>query len=366
MKLFLGFTALATTGVLALTGCSGSPTSGGSGAEHANAAVAQEVYTKFDGLTGPDRMAQLVAAAEQEGVLSLYTTLTPDSAVAVEKAFESTYKIDIQLTRASSEAIISRIQNEQKAGYKKGNDVAELNGFELTALASEGYLADFNGPERDLVIEDGKHEGWTADRLNWFVPSRNTNLVSDADWPRRLEDYAAPKYAGKLSLEVNEVDWFMTLHDYYTGEKGMSEDEFLKMFKKIQQNSVAVDGHAPQIEQLSAGQFGVALSTYDYQAAEAAAKGAPVSFDPIVQPVVQRANGVALMKSAPHPNAAYLFYVWILTDGQQVMRDVGLKSSLAADTEKAAESGLEIVNVDVDKLLKEHRKFTDMYDSLFH
>lgn len=172
------------------------------------------------------------------------------------------------------------------------------------------------------------------------------------------EDLADPKYKGNLSVEINEVDWFMALFEYYTQEKGMSEDEVMELFKCIAANSVMVDGHATQIDQLASGILGVAMSTYDYQAASIATTGAPVTYEPLIEPVVQRPNGVALMNSAPHPAAAYLFYTWILTDGQEVLREAGLRSSLQED----AESGLqdvETILVDTDRLVEEHDLYAD-------
>jgi iron(III) transport system substrate-binding protein len=155
----------------------------------------------------------------------------------------------------------------------------------------------------------------------------------------------------------------MALHGYYTA-RGMSEADFLDMFRGVVANSKVVAGHAPQIEQLSAGQFGAALATYDYQAQGLADQGAPVSFTPMVSPVVQRPNGVAMMKTAPHPAAAYLFYEWILTDGQQVLTDLGLVSSRADATTTGLAEGVDLVTVDVDRLLAENKRYSDMYQDV--
>jgi iron(III) transport system substrate-binding protein len=172
------------------------------------------------------------------------------------------------------------------------------------------------------------------------------------------EDLADPKYKGNLSVEINEVDWFMALFEYYTQEKGMSEDEVMELFKCIAANSVMVDGHATQIDQLASGILGVAMSTYDYQAASIATTGAPVTYEPLIEPVVQRPNGVALMNSAPHPAAAYLFYTWILTDGQEVLREAGLRSSLQEDAESGPQD-VETILVDTDRLVEEHDLYAD-------
>jgi iron(III) transport system substrate-binding protein len=138
----------------------------------------------------------------------------------------------------------------------------------------------------------------------------------------------------------------------------MSEDEVMELFKCIAANSVMVDGHATQIDQLASGILGVAMSTYDYQAASIATTGAPVTYEPLIEPVVQRPNGVALMNSAPHPAAAYLFYTWILTDGQEVLREAGLRSSLQEDAESGPQD-VETILVDTDRLVEEHDLYAD-------
>jgi len=348
---------------LVLAACGGSPTAGGPVPPRGGAGDAEQTYARFNQLSGDERMTQLVQAAEQEGQLSLYTSLTSDSAEAVEKAFESRYDIEVSVYRASSESVIQRVQSEQQAGYGSGNDVLELNGLELAALNQQGWLAEFDGPERDAVLPEGQKDGWTASRFNRFVVSRNTDRIPDATTPAQFDQFADPAWAGQLSVEQSDTDWFMGLYHYYTG-KGMSEADFLDMFRRVVANSKVVAGHAPQIEQLSAGQFGAALATYDYQAQGLTDKGAPVSFNPMVSPVVQRPNGVAMMKSAPHPAAAYLFYQWILSDGQQVLRDAGLVSALADAATQGLPEGVDLVTVDVDELLAENKRFSDMYQKV--
>jgi len=361
MKTYQGLAAVAVVVSIVLTGCGGGVNRAASVGNEENIDQAADVYERFNNLEGEERMEELVKAAEAEGKLTVYSTLTPEAAPVVEKAFEGAYDIEVEMPRMSSEDVITKVDTEQAGGNDNGADLLELNGFELTALAAEGHFGEFTGPERDLVVDEGQKDGWTADRLNRFVVARNTEKLPDADWPKRIEDFADPKYQGKLSMEINEVDWFMALRDYYMNEKGMSEQEVTDLFKAIAANSAMVDGHAAQMSQLAAGKYAVAMSTYDYQTAGVAKTGAPLSYEPVVQPVVQRPNGVALMNSAPHPAAAYLFYVWILTDGQQVLREAGLTSALKKDANAGLDQGTEIVSVDVEQLKDEFDTYQDMY-----
>jgi len=123
-------------------------------------------------------------------------------------------------------------------------------------------------------------------------------------------------------VEINEVDGFMALFEYDTQEKGMSEDEVMELFRGI------------------------------------AKTGAPVTYEPLSEPVVQHPNGVALMNRAPHPAAAHLFYTWILTDGQEVLREAGRRSSLQEDAGSGAQD-VETILVDTDRLVEEHDLYAD-------
>ena len=89
-----------------------------------------------------------------------------------------------------------------------------------------------------------------------------------------------------------------------------------------------VKGHTVMGEMLSAGQYSVAASNYSYIVQKAVNKGAPVAYQPFVQPVIARPQGAAPLKSAPHPAAALLFQDWLFTEGQQVFVDEGLTPSI--------------------------------------
>ena len=114
-----------------------------------------------------------------------------------------------------------------------------------------------------------------------------------------------------------------------------------------------VKGHTVMGELLSAGQFSVAASNYSYLVQRVADKGAPVAYQPFVQPVIARPQGAALMKSAPHPAAALLFVDWMLTEGQQVLVDLSLTPSIEPEGLADPLDGVEVIPVDVERLANE-------------
>ena len=58
-----------------------------------------------------------------------------------------------------------------------------------------------------------------ADRSNTprtvsiFTMAINTNLVKPGQEPKTFEELAEPKWKGKVSMEIGDVDWFTAMHD---------------------------------------------------------------------------------------------------------------------------------------------------------
>lgn len=344
-----------------LSACGGSPTSGGaSGGEDSDEArAAQQVYDKFNGMSGEQRKAELVKAAEKEGALSIYTSNTDiDDLVA---AFEDEYDIDVSIYRANSESVLQRVLQEQKANFR-GVDVVETNALELNVLNKEGYLAPYESELRDQVREEGQADGWTASRFNVFVVGWNTDEVPSGEEPESLEDLAEPEWKGKVSMEVGDVDWFTTMYQYYE-EQGKSEEEILDLFGRLAENSKIVKGHTVQGELLSAGQFGLGVSLYSHTVDKAADKGAPVEWKPDsgvpLQPLVIRPNGAGLMNNAENPAAAALFMDWELAEGQDIFREAFRIGSIPTGSDPL--KGLEVIPVPEDELLENPEKWDELY-----
>ena len=210
--------------------------------------------------------------------------------------------------------------------------------------------------------EAGRFPGWTATRFNLFAPGWNTTVIDSVGGPpKSWEDLADPRFDGKLSMELSDTDWYLTLYGYWQ-QQGKSEAEIDKLFADMAQGAQITKGHTVQVELMSAGQFAVAASPYTYTLERAKQDGAPLEYSPPVQPVIARPNGVALMKSASHPAAAMLFCDWMLDEGQQVLAGLHLTPSIVEGGDPLA--GAEIVPVDIDKVLDENAEWSRKYEAV--
>jgi len=350
---------------LLLAACGSSPTASGDGAARGNDAAAkatanaQQVYDRINGLTGDERHKTLAELAEKEGKLSIYTSNT-DMDKLVE-GFEAEYDIEVSVYRGNSESVLQRMLQEQKANYF-GVDFVDTNAGELNIMNSEGLFYPFKGELRDKVRKEGQGNGWTASRFNVFVVGWNTKKVKAGQEPKSLEELADPKWAGQVSMEVGDVDWFAAMYRYYL-DHGKTEDQVRELFKKLAANSKIAKGHTVQGELLSAGQFGITVSSYSHTIDKAADKGAPVSWRPAsgqpIQPVVVRPNGVALVKTATNPAAAMLFAEWELTKGQKILEDAFRIGAIPNKADPLV--GLEVISVPEQELLTNAKKWDDLY-----
>jgi iron(III) transport system substrate-binding protein len=347
--------------LLGLAACGDSPSSTSSNEKsNEGGKKLDKVVKQVQGLDGEKRAEKLAELADKEGgSLNLYTSLTPDALKEVEDAFTDKYDIDLSVYRADSETVLQRLFQESKANFK-GADVVETNGPELFSLQKSNVLTSYDAPAKaDLVKEATAYDGFIADRFNEFAISWNTKLVPKGQEPNSWEGLTDPKWDGQLAMELEDVDWYKTLHDYWT-QNGKSAQQADKLFEEMARGARFVKGHTVMGDLLGSGEFKVSASNYSYLTEGIIAKGGPVAWKR-VDPPISRPNGVGVVNSVQHPATAMLFVDWILTDGQEVFQKLKLtpaRSDLAGDLGKRG------IFVNLESLSAEEQDWTDRYEKL--
>lgn len=358
--------AVALLTVCSIVACGGSPTeqgaadggakgSGdGSGAPDPFAAV----LTQLEGLQGQARIQRLVELARKENKLNVYTSNTDLAEHA--KKFTATYGLEVSVYRAKANQVLQRLLQESKAGFT-GADVYDSNAEELSTANTEGILRPYEGPAADGLVEAAKQDGWVGSRLNVFTVSWNTNLVKEP--PRSLEDLADKRFAGITMIETRAYEWFMSLSDYFITKRGMTQAEVDQLFTKIAANATVVEGNTTHAQFLGSGEYGVSVSVYNHLVDELIDTGAPLSRTPVVEPLVIRPNGIALLRSAQNPATALLFMEWVLTDGQQLLvKDFRIPARRAL--QQGELDGVDTVSVDIKRLVAEGQQWENRYEGL--
>jgi iron(III) transport system substrate-binding protein len=342
-----------------VTGCGGAlPSSSNGGAD--------ATYSQIAALPKDQQRAKAKQLAGKEGkTLSLYTSMTADIVDPIAKAFEKQYGIHVSVFRGNSETVLQRTMQEEQAN-RPGADAVETNFLEMTALSDAGFLKDYNGSALDAVEPTGKFDHWTASRLNVFQPAWNTSLIKPGMEPHSWEDLALPKYKGKITLEVSDSDWFENVTKYWLTH-GKTQPQVDALWKGIVANSKVSKGHTTMMQFLTAGQTPMEAMNYTYITGRAADDGAPVTHLPhngiSKIPAFARPNGIGMIKGAQHPAAAWLFYDWLLTDGQKVLVSLGLTPSTKVAGDKSLD-GLTLAPFDVEGLSKDNGSWDKKYDAL--
>jgi iron(III) transport system substrate-binding protein len=341
-------------------GDNGAAASDGAG-QAAGDAVLADVNSEVGGLEGDERRDKLVELAQEEGCeLTFYTSTNVDESGPLTDAFTDAYDIDVSLYRAGSETIVQRVIEEGQANFP-GADVVGTNGPEMTIMANEGMFAPLETPITEDIAEFAVTEHWAGYYLQIMVPVWNTDRVTGEAVPKTWEDVLT--YDGNLALEVGDWDWFATLVKYFTDEQGMSEEEATDLFRQAADGASVVDGHTLMTELLAAGEYDMTASSYQNRVPSLVADGAPISWEPPVEPSMVRPNAIAIHRDTDCPATALLFVEWTLTDGQGLLAELDYTPANTT-VEGAFPEDVETILVDVEALIQERDKWEALYEQI--
>jgi len=300
-----------------------------------------------------------VAAAKKEGTLTLYTTIAEKDLPTLVKPFESKYGLKVNVWRAGTSNVLQRAVQET-AAKKYDVDVIHIGSPEMEALAREQVLLPITSPVQN-DLQPGSvpvHRQWAATLLSVWVQAYNTKLIKKESLPRTYRDLLDPKWKGKLGVEGKDEDWFASVVDVTGGgETG------LKFFRDlVATNGLSVrQGHTLLNNLVISGEVPLALNIYNYMPEQAKKKGAPIDWSAI-EPAIARSNGVGVARHAPHPNAAMLFYEYLLGDAQQYFVSMDYVPSNTKVTSPL--KGIRIVQANPARSLDESDKWTGLFQSV--
>ena len=263
----------------------------------------------------PSRHQRLVEAAKKEGSLTLYTSNAAPTIAILSADFEKRYGIRVNVWRASSVKVLQRMAAEKKAN-RWDFDAVSVSSPELEALYREKLLQEVNSSLHQEMLEGTvpAHRGWAPQFINVFVQAYNTQALRKEDLPGRWSDLLDPRWKGKLGVEAKAGEWYCSLLKHLGDDKGSA------LFRQIgARNGWSVrNGNSVLANMVVTGEVPLALAVYGHMIDEAKQQGAPVDWFAI-EPMIGRSNGIGVSRRPPHPNAALLFYEYVLGDAQPHM-----------------------------------------------
>jgi len=301
----------------------------------------------------------LVDAAKKEGTLTFYTTIAEKDLPVIIQPFEKKYGIKVNVWRAGTDKVLQRTIQEARANRNEA-DVIHYGSPEMEALAREKILKAVDDPvHKDLMAGSvPAHKQWAATILSVWVQAYNTNAVKKADLPKKWEDLLDPKWKGKIGIEGKDDDWFASVVQLMGEQKG------LDFFRKLSEtNGISVrKGHSLLNNLVVSGDVPLALTVYNYMPEQSKQKGAPIDWF-VIEPAIARSNAVGVATKAKHPNAALLFYEYLLgPDGQKAMTSIDY---VPTNTKVASPlKGVKIVSTDPVRSLDESDKWGKLFEEI--
>jgi iron(III) transport system substrate-binding protein len=270
--------------------------------------------------TDEGRQQRLIEGAKKEGSLLFYTTTPSEYTSQLIEPFEKKYGIKVNVWRARSEMILQRVINEARGGKSVADVVASISP-PMEALHRENLLQEIDSPHHRELIPSAvpAHRQWASTLQYVFVQAYNTSKVSKDELPKTYQDLLAPKWKGKLAIEGSDHEWMTSVI------KDMGEANGTRFFGELTAaHGLSVrNGHPLLTNLVASGEVPLALTVYQYSVAQAKKKGSPIDWF-VIEPAVTIADAMGILKKAPHPHAALLFYDYMISpEAQRILAKIG-------------------------------------------
>ncbi len=172
---------------------------------------------------------------------------------------------------------------------------------------------------------------WTA--INIYVAGLvyNTDLVKEADVPKKADDLLDPKWNGRKITYTMQYT-VSGLNGFFGGlEKERGTDKAKEFIAALHKNGGVAQNATPGavLDTVASGQYAICIGCNTNGVAILTRKGAPVAMTTKVQPIVSFMSSLGVTKNAVSPNAARLFVEFSALqgsaddDGGEDGRDVG-------------------------------------------
>jgi iron(III) transport system substrate-binding protein len=260
----------------------------------------------------------VTAAAKQEGHLSIYNGTAFPIVKQIADRFEQATGIAVAVLDGRASEIRERIRAEQAAGRAIG-DLAYNGATSIGSLTAEGAFRQHGAiPNSARLAPPFEDNGiFVPASSGGFAVLINTNLVKPDQEPKSWQDFLDPKWRGKFLTDdpraagAGEVWFEATLTAFGRGfhEKFHAQKP---VFSRI---------FAENERRLARGEYAIYLpfNVSEYPSL----KGLPIKVLIPTEGIPYLSFGMAVLKDAPHPNAARLFMNFVLDEGPQTMLATG-------------------------------------------
>ena len=272
-------------------------------------------------------LAASIEAQAMEDKLVIVTSYPPDTTTTVKKAFEAKHPgVKVEMLKKKTTAGIKYLQETASNNTSdmfwasapdafevlKGDNLLQKYEVKVTGIPEKVGAFPINDP-------DGYYKGFAASGYGIMWNTRYLQ-AKKLPVPKTWADLTKPVYNGHVGMSApsRSGTTHLTVETLLQGEgweKGWAKwKEIAGNFKTVTERSFGVpDG-------VNSGQFGLGV-VIDFFGLSSKASGFPVDF--LYPPITTLVPAnIAIVKSAPHPEAAAAFIEFLMSpEGQEVLLD---------------------------------------------
>jgi iron(III) transport system substrate-binding protein len=299
-------------------------------------------------------------ALKEGGTLNFYGTLAQINAAKILPVFEKRFPgIKVNHVDATADKLAARAITEARGGRVLA-DIFQMSLENILQVHEQKLVIEKLPPEAAAYPANLKGPFWLAADLIFITAAWNKNLVKPQDEPKQFDDFADPKWKGKVIAEGRDVEVLMGLARH----KFKNDEKAIELLKKIAANNVEFHkGHSELAEFLVAGQAAACFTCYAHHYPPRIKKGAPLGY--MLTEGVATINATALAKDAPHPNTAWLFARWSASEeGMKVYAEGGRTPPHPKVEPREKIRPAKIYPIGTDEI-KDWRKYEKIWKSIF-
>ena len=262
----------------------------------------------------------------------IYGEMITPTMRAVKEGFEAKYPgITMEFIYLSGAPLMNRIVSEQDAGRHLA-DVIAIDTVRMPTLLEKGYLAPY-----ESVNQAHYDKQWWSSPPNFWVRNHlylggimyNSKSVAAADVPKSYDDLLDPKWRGKIAL-VSPIANDLIFAMFAAFVRDMGETKAYQFFDRLaaQKPLVFGPGGIRVSQGVGTGEFPIGIGFVGHVYSVGREPGYNMAVAQTNPIYALGGPGFAVVKTAPHPNAARLAVDYMLSDpAQDKIATMGYRSN---------------------------------------
>jgi len=260
----------------------------------------------------------LLAAAQKEGSLVVYSSMNEQEGLPLFKIFEDATGIKVNYVRAADTPLMGRIAVEFRTKTKAW-DILQTTTINKVPPP---MMAQIDPPEAKHLDADARDPGrrWYGIYANYNGPAYNTKLVKREELPKTYDEFLDRKqWAGRVAIDGTDNEWLKAIFEHYGEQKATALIKGIVSTLK----PVLTEGHLAMARATGAGEYVISLNNYVNLSNNVKIAGGPIEVW-AMDPVALMFGQVGVSALAPHPNAARLAANFMLSqEAQQFIAKFG-------------------------------------------